>query len=163
MLWYTPRLPCVRTLDKAACVQRKRSFSHRSTDRAGTQIPAHFSNCHCEKWRPSATTTLPGTPWHRTPGQVCARGKCAPDVSPGEQSPIPILLNQIRSIACFQRVTVRRLVKKGLRRASSVERYDMSSYNLIIETTDVFEFDKEHQAVRLPAGFAFQGNQVYLK
>jgi hypothetical protein len=94
---------------------------------------------------------------------VCARGKCAPDVSPGEQSPIPILLNQIRSIACFQRVTVRRLVKKGLRRASSVERYDMSSYNLIIETTDVFEFDKEHQAVRLPAGFAFQGNQVYLK
>jgi len=32
-----------------------------------------------------------------------------------------------------------------------------------METTEIFEFDNEHQAVRLPKGFAFQGDQVYLK
>lgn len=32
-----------------------------------------------------------------------------------------------------------------------------------METTEVFEFDKEHQAVRLPKGFTFEGKLVYLK
>ena len=27
------------------------------------------------------TPALPGTPWHRPPGQVCVRGKCAPGAS----------------------------------------------------------------------------------
>ena len=27
---------------------------------------------------PKVFATLHGTPWHRPPGQVCARGKCAP-------------------------------------------------------------------------------------
>jgi len=37
------------------------------------------------------------------------------------------------------------------------------SYNLVMETIHVFDFDEEHQAVRLPKGFMFEGHQVYLK
>ena len=32
-----------------------------------------------------------------------------------------------------------------------------------METTEVFEFDEKHQAVRLPKGFTFEGKLVYLK
>jgi len=32
-----------------------------------------------------------------------------------------------------------------------------------MEVTNAFEFDEEHQAVRLPKDFAFKGNRVYLK
>lgn len=32
-----------------------------------------------------------------------------------------------------------------------------------METAEIFDFDEEHQAVRLPKGLAFEGNHVYLK
>jgi antitoxin VapB len=32
-----------------------------------------------------------------------------------------------------------------------------------METAEVFDFDKDHQAVRLPEGFAFEGDHLYLK
>jgi antitoxin VapB len=41
--------------------------------------------------------------------------------------------------------------------------YSVNSYNQIMETAEIFEYDREYQAVRLPKDFAFRGNQVYLK
>lgn len=40
---------------------------------------------------------------------------------------------------------------------------EVRSYNLMMETTEIFEFDKKYQAVRLPEGFTFEGKWVYLK
>ena len=37
------------------------------------------------------------------------------------------------------------------------------SYNVIMEIAEIFELDEEHQAIRLPEGFTFEGNRVYLK
>jgi hypothetical protein len=41
--------------------------------------------------------------------------------------------------------------------------YSVNSYDQIMETAEIIEYDREHQAVRLPKDFAFRGNQVYLK
>ena len=52
----------------------------------------------------------------------------------------------------------------GIGKCSLIQREEwVRSYNLVIETAEIFDLDEEHQVVRLPKEFTFEGNLVYLK